>query len=820
MTVPGSPASVLAAVLRADAAHPYDASNPRQRRLATFSSYPSFPYLPSLTTDEVFLPQNAVLDANLSVTGTFTSQGWGTAGIATVTASYIPSPADAVILASAAIAPLTITLPDATQPGFVAGQRYTIKKTDATANAVTIAASAGQKIDGASTQTLTTGNTETSVVFAGANWWVWSGITTATVVPGGAASGDLGGTYPSPTVTATHLTAALPVNQGGTGLAAAGSAGQTLTTAFAGGLAWANAPVDWLNVVTGYGADPTGVADSATAISNALTAAAPGQVVYLPAGTYKTLSPLVIPQGVSLVGPAGTGATQSGDGSNLDLGATIKPGATWANGGLPISGAISFINGNGTSNTPLHRMAVVDVWIDGASAPASVDAVAAWGAMQAVLLCRVGINHATGRGVGLYTNTNFGSANFPDGFQLDTVLAQACTSHGFGGNFVDTTFDNCHAQSNGGDGFSLTGGNNRLTNCRSDLNVNGFTFDAFGGGGGFNDPVAVLVNCGTQRNSHNGLNAVNTSAPGTSARAPVILSGCTFDADGANGGVGGGGFAGMFASGSVEVAATGTSVLCGTVDVASPGCPQYAIATAAAGTGPGKPVLVQVNGGILNAASAIINDAAPAQSLRVSPYTAAYAGGPFYGNPLLPVWTADSLDRLFATFEQPAGTKAATTTRGSVTNGTGTTLTSGTLTVRAIGLPAGVTVSGATFYTGNTAFATLTHGWYALLDSSMKVVAVTADTTAMLTAANTVYPLSFAAAAVTSYSGIYYLGLCVAATTMGNIASAPALITGIAGTSPALCGTSSTAQTTPPAVGTTMAAVSSSGVFNFYGLVS
>jgi hypothetical protein len=51
--------------------------------------------------------------------------------------------------------------------------------------------------------------------------------------------------------------------------------------------------VDWLNVVTMFGADPTGAADSTTAIQDALNAVpAAGGVIYLPAGTYKVSSTL------------------------------------------------------------------------------------------------------------------------------------------------------------------------------------------------------------------------------------------------------------------------------------------------------------------------------------------------------------------------------------------------------------------------------------------------------------------------------------------------------------------------------------------------
>jgi hypothetical protein len=66
---------------------------------------------------------------------------------------------------------------------------------------------------------------------------------------------------------------------------------------------------DWQNVVSGYGADPTGRADSTAAIQDAVNALpSGGGVVYFPAGSYTISSAIIAVSGASLVG-AGSGAT-------------------------------------------------------------------------------------------------------------------------------------------------------------------------------------------------------------------------------------------------------------------------------------------------------------------------------------------------------------------------------------------------------------------------------------------------------------------------------------------------------------------------------
>ncbi|MEO7102873.1 MAG: hypothetical protein ABI119_06005 [Gemmatimonadaceae bacterium] len=152
---------------------------------------------------------------------------------------------------------------------------------------------------------------------------------------------------------------------------------------------------------------------------------------------------------------------------------------------------------------------------------------------------------------------------------------------------------------------------------------------------------------------------------------------------------------------------------------------------------------------------------------------------------------------------------AATCDRtADITLATGT-VTSGTIRLQSIQLPAGLPVTNIAFCSGTTAGATLTHQWFVLTDSALKVLCVTGDDTTTAWAASTVKTLAVTSGPYrTLYTGLYYVGIMVSATTVPTIQGSPSTLTvGFRNTAPKSSGNSSTGQTTPATVGATLTAL-------------
>ncbi len=85
------------------------------------------------------------------------------------TADYTLTSGDTVVMANATSGNVIITLPVAST---VSGYRFYVKRTDASANTVTIARSGSDTIDGATSQTLDAQYTSVTVVSDGSNWFI------------------------------------------------------------------------------------------------------------------------------------------------------------------------------------------------------------------------------------------------------------------------------------------------------------------------------------------------------------------------------------------------------------------------------------------------------------------------------------------------------------------------------------------------------------------------------------------------------------------------------------------------------------------------
>lgn len=145
-------------------------------------------------------------------------------------------------------------------------------------------------------------------------------------------------------------------------------------------------------------------------------------------------------------------------------------------------------------------------------------------------------------------------------------------------------------------------------------------------------------------------------------------------------------------------------------------------------------------------------------------------------------------------------------------------LSSGRLSLQAIWLPAGVTINSISFWSATTAGATLTNQLFGLFDSSYNLLRSSTNDTSTAWAANSRKTLSLTSAFTTTYSGIHYLGIMVAATTVPTIKGNTAKVGGqLNAAAPTMGGTSTTGLTTAlPATAAAPGTVTTS----FWGCVS
>lgn len=145
-------------------------------------------------------------------------------------------------------------------------------------------------------------------------------------------------------------------------------------------------------------------------------------------------------------------------------------------------------------------------------------------------------------------------------------------------------------------------------------------------------------------------------------------------------------------------------------------------------------------------------------------------------------------------------------------------LSSGRLSLSAIYIPAGTAISSISFWSATTAAGTPTNQLFGLYDSSLNLLRSSVNDTTTAWAANSRKTLALTSTFTTLYSGIYYLGLMVTATTVPTIKGNTAKVGGqLSAGAPSMGGTSTTGLTTAlPATAAAPGTVTTS----FWGCVS
>lgn len=149
----------------------------------------------------------------------------------------------------------------------------------------------------------------------------------------------------------------------------------------------------------------------------------------------------------------------------------------------------------------------------------------------------------------------------------------------------------------------------------------------------------------------------------------------------------------------------------------------------------------------------------------------------------------------------PQALKAEFPQRGTIALGDGAHLATGRLSLVGIPLPAGLTVNSIAFRTQTTAAGTPTNWWFSLFDQNRALLANTADQTTTAWGAGTFKQLALTQPHTTTYSGLYYAGIVMAATTVVSLVVYGGLDVFASMGTPVMSGSSNTGLTTPASFG-------------------
>jgi glycerophosphoryl diester phosphodiesterase len=296
----------------------------------------------------------------------------------------------------------------------------------------------------------------------------------------------------------------------------------------------------WLNVKDkAYGAKGDGTTDDTAAIQAAINACAPGGIIYIPHGRYRTSAPLVVPPTVTV---RGAHANMMGGPDISDPLCFLQPLPTFT--GLALILFKSQVSGGYPAVPAEHR--IENLMLDGSTLDGTkpIDGIYAEGNIQNVRLTNVTICRMSNNGL-----VTGGVDNaFPYSWRLTNVMIDNCRANGIlFTRMTDLTMIDCQVIGCWGRGMVLSNvANSQMIGCRAEWNGSHGIHITGSWGNGTGSGGMVLSSCSTDRNGGSGVHIDATGA------APITVTGLMARRDGRNGGSGGGGFAGLSIAGATS----------------------------------------------------------------------------------------------------------------------------------------------------------------------------------------------------------------------------------------------------------------------------